>query len=424
MTHQPIHPGPAAPRIELLPLKAALPAGQDTELTVLARIDPARMPQMGGVRPPLNLALVIDRSGSMSGQPLAMAREAAQVAVRQLQPHDRVSIVTFDNTVETLIPSQPVTNPEALCRIIEGIAEGNTTALHAGWLDGAMQVAQHHSAQALNRVLLLSDGQANEGLTDRHQIAAQVSGLRERGVSTSTIGLGVSYDEDLLRGMADAGDGNYEHIERAEALPAFFRAELGGLSRTGGHTVSLGLEPNPALGSLRQQVLNDLGRTDTGRWQLRNLIEGQPIEIVFTLHVPAQPPQAELGVTRVRLAWTGRDGIRRTLRQQLNLPVLSASAYAALPENEAVRVALERQRNAQAKRDAVHYLDAGNIAGAQAVLSRRAAAFAAAPVPASVQRAESAELRDLEVNVQADQRLARKRAVSQNYDVSHSKVKR
>ncbi|MCA0187668.1 MAG: VWA domain-containing protein, partial [Proteobacteria bacterium] len=86
---------------------------------------------------PLNLALVIDRSGSMSGHPLAMARKAAQIGIHKLEAQDRVSVVTFDNEVEVLIPSQFVHDKAALCRLIEGITEGGSTALHAGWLDGA-----------------------------------------------------------------------------------------------------------------------------------------------------------------------------------------------------------------------------------------------------------------------------------------------
>ena len=128
--------------------------------------------------------------------------------------------------------------------------------------------------------------------------------------------------------MAVAGDGNFEHIEDADDLPRFFDAEFSGLARTTGHTVSLGIEPNPALGSLRQEVLNDLQRNPLGRLQLPNLIAGRPTEVVLTLQVPAQAVQTSLGVTRVRLAWTGRDGIRRTLRAQLNLPVMAEQTYA------------------------------------------------------------------------------------------------
>ncbi|WP_135229990.1 vWA domain-containing protein [Deinococcus fonticola] len=414
---------PLLPRIELLPLKAALPAGQDSELTVLARLSPAQPVDTSGPRPPLNLALVIDRSGSMSGHPLAMARQAAQAGIRLLEPHDRVSVVIFDDEVETLIPSQQVTDPEKLCCEIERITSGGSTALHAGWLDGAMQVAQFTDQRALNRVLLLSDGQANQGKRHISEIVPDVRGLTARQVSTSTMGLGRHYDEDLLRGMAEAGDGNFEHIEHASQLPGFFETEFHGMSRTTGHTVSLGIEPNPEVGSLRTEILNDLQMNDLRRAQLPNLIAGRPLEVVFTLQVPAQAEQAEQGVLRVRLAWTGRDGIRRKQRAQLNMPVLPGEQFDALTENADVRVALEVQLNAKAKRDAVHLMDRGDYAGSQRVLRNRQDVYAAhAPMaPAPVREQELAEMSELIDGLMEDRQLTRKRAASQNYNRSRSK---
>ena len=414
---------PLQPRIELLPLKGALPAGKDSEVTVLARIHPAQPVEVSGPRPPLNLSLVIDRSGSMSGHPLEMARQAAQAGIRLLEPHDRVSVVIFDDEVETLIPSQQVTDKEKLCREIERITSGGSTALHAGWLDGATQVAQHPDERALNRVLLLSDGQANVGKIRVNEIVPDVRGLTARQVSTSTMGLGRDYDEDLLRGMAEAGDGNFEHIEHSSQLPGFFESEFHGMSRTTGHTVSLGIEPNPTLGSLRQEIINDLQKNDLGRAQLPNLIAGRPVEVVFTVQVPAQAEHPGLGVLRLRLAWTGRDGIRRKQRAQLNLPVLSGDQVDALPENADVRVAREVQLNAKAKRDAVHLMDKGDYAGSQRVLSRRQVEFAqCAPMAqAPLRDQELAELSDLAHGVMEDRQLMRKRAASQNYNRSRSK---
>ncbi len=421
-------PTPAAPtplpHTELLALKAGVPAGRAHEVTVLARIRPPAPELRAGARAPINLSLVLDRSGSMSGYPLEMARQAAQTAIRALQPQDRLSVVIFDDTVELLIAPQLVTDPERLCRTVQGITAGGSTALHAGWLEGATLTAQHLNTEALNRVLLLSDGQANCGEVRPDVIAGHVRGLTARGVSTSTVGLGREYQEDLLRAMADAGDGNFEHIENAEALPAFFAAELQGFSRTVGHTVSLGVEPNPALQVSRVEVINTLARNDLGRYQLPNLIAERPLEVVFTLQVPALSPQAsEVGVTRIRLAWTGRDGVRRTLRTQLNLPVLDADAYAALPEQSAVRLAEQLLHNARAKQDAVHLLDAGNVVGAQRTLTSRRDAFAgyASSMPAPVAQQESHDLNELAANADIDQTLTRKRAMSQSYNRSRSK---
>lgn len=407
------------PTLELLPLRAALPAGQNSELTVLLRVHPAPAPSGNGARPPLNLSFVIDRSGSMSGQPIEMARRAAQAAIRLMQPHDRVSVVAFDDSIDTVIAPQHVTDPETLCRAVERVTDRGSTNLYGGWLEGAMLTAQHLDPQALNRVLILSDGQANAGETRADVIAQHVRGLTARGVSTSTVGLGRDYDETLLQAMADAGDGNYEHIENEEGLPAFFSAELQGLTRTTGQTVSLGVEPNPALGSLRCDVLNDLPRNSYGRWQLPNLKAGQPLDVVLTLHVPAQGAAPATGVTRVRLAWNDRQGVRQTLRAQLTLPVLDADSYAALPDDPRVTLAAERLRAARVREQAVAYAAAGDIRMSRAALTRESRRLSALHLHGL--QSDVDELLSLDQDFATDEILARKRAASQSYNVRRSK---
>ncbi|MFL0770766.1 MAG: VWA domain-containing protein, partial [Prochlorococcus sp.] len=139
-------------------------------------------------RPPLNLALVIDRSGSMSGAKLSNARKAACFLAGELTARDRLAIVSFDDEIRVVVPSQPVRDPQPFIAAINTITSGGCTALFDGWLAGAMQVAEHLNPAALNRVLLLSDGQANDGLTDQDEIAEKVAGLGQRGVSTSAFG--------------------------------------------------------------------------------------------------------------------------------------------------------------------------------------------------------------------------------------------
>lgn len=417
------------PRLELLPLTPGLQADRPGELTVLARISVDAPAAERRPRPALNLALVLDRSGSMSGEPLRMAGLAARAAIGQLGAQDRVAVLAFDDEVQTILPSQPVRDRDGLTAQIAEIPAGGSTALQAGWLAGAAEVASHlESLTSLNRVILLSDGQANVGESRPQVLAQQAAELKARGISTTAIGLGSHYAEDLMRALADAGDGNFEHIEDPAALPGFFELELSGLTRTVGHTVSLGIEPNPEVRVLKVQGLNDLLHNEFGRSQLPNLLAGRTTDFLFTLQLPPQREVASLGITRVRLAWTDSEGRRQRIRAQLDLPVLSAAAYGQVTENAEVRAALELLLNAKAKQDAVAFLDAGDIAGAQQILRSRSAQFSelqdalAFCVPQAQLDVEVSQLENLAATAERDQQLSRKRALSQHYQRSRSKA--
>lgn len=413
------------PTLELRVLKPALIAGGAHDLTVLVRIHPAPAPVSSGRRPPLNVALVLDRSGSMSGEPLEMAKQAVVSALRQLHPHDRVSVVSFDDVVQVEVASTLAHDPQALIQRVMGIGSGGSTALHSGWLEGATQVAAHLTQGGLNRVVLLSDGQANHGLTDPRQIAEHVRGLAGRGVSTTTMGFGSHYDENLLIGMASAGEGNFEHIEHARTLPTFFESELQGLTRTSGRTVSLGLEPNPEHRAEVLDVLNDLQRNAFGRLQLPDLIEGQPVQLVARLRLNVPATAGPVGVTRVRLAWTGLDGVRRHVRAQLDLPVLERASYDALPEDPEVREAAALLDMARRQQQAVAAMDAGDRQGAATYLGEVVAMAQAMPSPSPEVSATLAESHDLQrLYAQGEDGLARKRALSQARSRSQSKPRR
>src|SRR6185312_12520580 len=167
-----------------------------------------------------------------------------------------------------------------------------------------------------NRVILLSDGLANEGVTDPNTIAGEAKALAARGVSTTTMGLGDDYNEDLMQAMGEAGDGDYYYIESPLQLVDIFHTELMGLMANAGQKVSLGIEPQG--GSTVAEVLNDLDRNALGRLMLPNLVVGMPISVVVRLQIPALSGETE--VCRFRLAWDEPSGkTRRTCHAAMTL---------------------------------------------------------------------------------------------------------
>lgn len=181
-------------------------------------------------RVPLNISLVLDRSGSMGGDAMKFAKEAAKFVVKQLSSDDVLSIVNYDDKIEVTSPSQKVVNKEILINKIEEIYARSSTNLSGGALEGYKQVGSTKTDNVVNRVLLLTDGLANEGIVDPTQLKKIASSkFQETGIALSTFGLGASYDEDLLTQMAEAGRGNYYYIDKADKIPEIFAKELDGL---------------------------------------------------------------------------------------------------------------------------------------------------------------------------------------------------
>jgi Ca-activated chloride channel family protein len=179
---------------------------------------------------PLNISVVIDRSGSMAGDKMQNAKKAAKYIVDQLSGDDYLSVVIYDGEITLLQPTIAVANKQSIKNKIDAITDRGGTNLMGGAMKGYEEVKRFYKSGYINRVLLLSDGQANEGITDPKQIEKIIrTQNKENGISISTFGLGNDYNEDLMTAMAETGTGNYYFINDAEKIASIFKKELNGL---------------------------------------------------------------------------------------------------------------------------------------------------------------------------------------------------
>jgi len=201
-------------------------------------------------RAPVNLVLVIDRSGSMdeSGK-LEYAKEAAKRIISGLGSGDRIGIVAYATDVQLLYPIQFLTNKENAISVVDSLYATDSTNLSGGLTAGIDQLRSLERDGYVNRLILLSDGLANVGITQVGQLTPIASQAAEGGIHITTMGLGLNYDENLMMNLAEYGAGNYYFIESPSQLSSIFDKEFGQILATvaKGASVYLSLAPGVEL---------------------------------------------------------------------------------------------------------------------------------------------------------------------------------
>lgn len=234
--------------------KGAVLRGTHQERFLTLTIDPAMPDTTAAVDRPLHLGIVLDRSGSMSGEgKWDEAMRATRHLMSTLGGDDRLTLVSFsDHARAHLTAASPARGDEAL-RPLQAVGPGGGTNLHAGLQQGAAILARGHDAR-LDRLVVLSDGQANVGITDPGALASLAARAQADGASVSAIGLGLDFEEDVMSGLADAGGGTYAFVDAATDLASVFEAELERAARLVGRTAvvrltfSEGVTPQDVLG--------------------------------------------------------------------------------------------------------------------------------------------------------------------------------
>ncbi len=351
-------------------------------------------------RPPLSLAVVIDRSGSMDGPPLENAKAAAMHLVQQLDANDAFSIVTYSSGDETVTPMTRATDAakSAAMAAIAGIYDDGGTCISCGLTRGANELARSPVLGGVQRIVLISDGQANEGIFDRDELARLAADTAAKGTSISTVGVGLDFDEVTMVRLADVGRGNYYFVEDTRHLDAMFARELGGLAETVAADVRLVITENPGV---RIEEAYGYPTTREGNQVIvpvADLRGGDTRKVVLRIHVDA-PATGAFDVARVQLGWRRvADAAHRQAETGVHVDITDDRRQVERTVDVTTIDAVEQVHTARAFEEASAAYDTQGAEAAQQIIDRRMNEVRANPAmpKASVERLEkfSFEARD------------------------------
>jgi Ca-activated chloride channel family protein len=341
---------------------------QTDELTLLVELT-APTPTPTAERQPATLQVVLDRSGSMSGDRLEGAKSALIDLVDRLDPADTLGVLAFDNETQIVVPAGPLANKAAVKHAIAAVDSGGSTDLSSGYLRG-LQEAQRVAGPTGATLLLVSDGHANAGITDPGQLGQVATRARTKNVTTSTLGFGLGYDERLLAALARGGAGNELFAEEADTAVALIAGEVDGLLTQVAQAASLRLTWTDHVAGI--SVLNDLpvvGLPDGAMLELGTFYAGETRRLLVKLNVPGIPA---LGLTQVATLEFTHVSLPDLVQHSTTVPVMvnvvpGDQAAGRIPDPK-VRSEELFQNTQKAKRESSRLLSQGRGAEASAML--------------------------------------------------------
>lgn len=364
------HPavGHAAIRIGgLVTLQGALsnglvPAGQAGHASLLLDLvarDPA-----ASTRPAMAVAIVIDRSGSMAGEKIRTAREAAKQFVARLGDEDEVALITYSTDYAVDLPMTAIKGQrERIDRIIDDVLDGGGTDIGGG-LQAGLTALRGAREGTVKRLLLVSDGNANQGITDPAELAAIARSGRDSGITVSTLGLGLDFNEDLLAQMASGAGGAYYYARDPESLRRAFDQELAGLTRLAAQNVEIGLELG--AGVRVHEVYGYRTESRAGRLvvPVGDMATGEHRRVMIELETPPVSSGA-LDVANVVLSYKAA-ATREVYEHHGALSVTESADASAIASGEDARVneAFAAAAAARAREQAAQRFQAGDRDGA------------------------------------------------------------
>jgi Ca-activated chloride channel family protein len=378
----------------------------DDEVSVLLELAAPPAEPTGPARPPATLEVVLDRSGSMqSDGRLEGAKRALLALIDRLEPTDNFGLVTFDKETRVVVPAGPLTDKNAVRTDIAAVDPGGMTDLSGGYLRGLQEARRAATAGAGATLLLISDGHANRGVTDHAQLGQIARQGHAAGVSTSTLGYGLGYDEELLGAIADGGTGSALFGEDPDTAGRLIAGEVDGLLSKSAQAASLLIRLCPpvqavsVLGGLPAVQLPD----SSVMVELGDFWAGETRKLLLRFAIPAV---AALGLATVAgLVFTyvelpSLDSHTVTVPVAVNV-VPGDEAAGRIP-NPTVTTEVAFQQAQDAKRRASDALRHGDAVTASELLRHAGASLRAAQQAAPAGLAEGLSIEAAELDALAD----------------------
>ncbi|WP_081005620.1 vWA domain-containing protein [Trabulsiella odontotermitis] len=387
-------------------------------------------PLNAGKRSPINLALVIDRSGSMGGDRIEQAKEAAVMAVNTLSSQDTLSVVIYDDVVDVIVPPAKVSNKAALIsQIRERVTARGGTALFAGVSRGINEASQYLKKEQVNRIILLSDGQANVGPSTTGELAELGKIAARKGIAITTMGIGDGYNEDLMAAIAQYSDGNHVFVQNTGDLEKAFAHEFGDVMSVVAQDVVVEIRLADNVKPLRLLGREGEIRGDTVTVKLNQLYANQEKYVMLEV-LPAKgsaaqsKPLADVNVSYNNLATKQQD----RWDEKLAMRYTASTSEVQKEQVDEVIVDSAIQKSAIENERALELIDEGKMDEAKAVLRQSSVELNSLPVsaPAARMKAQASAQESLEVLEKMEtqsQEVSRKSLKEQNYNTKNQKSK-
>jgi Ca-activated chloride channel family protein len=324
---------------------------------------------LGIKRLPVNISFVLDCSSSMHGAKIDYTKQAVQFALGHLDRDDTVSVVTFSSEVGLLLPAAKAENKDHLIQQVNSIRAGGFTNLSGGLLEGAAQVKAHFVENQINRIILLTDGMANQGITEPERLVTMVKELRGSAINLSTLGVGEDFQEDLLVDMAETGDGNFYFIASPDTIPEIFKEELQGLLNVTGQNPEISLVP--AEGVAVNAVLGyEPQWGDKIVIRLPDIYNGDTKTVLAELRVKAQSA-GTMPLLKVGLHYFDVIADLASVKYDVELGFPVTSDQAALDSGIDLKAVKEVEifKTAQSQKEAMQEADRGDYDKARQILA-------------------------------------------------------